>query len=142
MAIADLPRTETTDTEIEALPIQLTAGAVARVRSLIEEKQLTGHALRVFVSGGGCSGMQYGMGLEPEPRADDLRYEFDDVAVVVDPMSMNYLSGATIDYVDDLMAGGFKIENPMAVSSCGCGHSFRTEGSSEAHSHSHSGGCC
>ncbi len=142
MAIADLPLTDTPETEFETPEITLTDGAVARVRALIEEKQLTGHALRVFVSGGGCSGMQYGMGLEPEPRADDLRYEFDDVAVVVDPMSMSYLAGATIDYIDDLMAGGFKIENPNAVSSCGCGHSFRTEGASQAHSHSHSGGCC
>lgn len=142
MAIADLPLTETTETEFEMPQIRLTAGAAQRVRALIGEKQLDGYALRVFVSGGGCSGMQYGMGLEPEPRADDLRYEFDDVAVVVDPMSMNYLSGCTIDYVDDLMAGGFKIENPNAVSDCGCGHSFRTQESSQAHSHSHSEGCC
>lgn len=142
MAIADLPQTETTEAEIREPQIELTAGAIARVRALFEEKQLTDHALRVFVSGGGCSGMQYGMGLEPQPRADDLRYEFDDVAVVVDPMSMNYLAGATIDYVDDLMAGGFKIENPNAVSACGCGHSFRTEESSQSHSHSHSGSCC
>lgn len=146
MAIADLPLTDTNETELETPALHLTEGAARRVRALIEEKQLSGHALRVFVSGGGCSGMQYGMGLEPEPRADDLRYEFDDVAVVVDPMSMNYLAGCTIDYVDDLMAGGFKIENPNAVAACGCGHSFRTEESgaahSHAHGHSHSEGCC
>jgi iron-sulfur cluster assembly accessory protein len=137
MAIADLPQTET---EIHLPQISLTAGAVERVRGLIQEKQLTGYALRVFVSGGGCSGMQYGMGLEPEPRPDDLRYEFDDVAVVIDPISIDYLAGSTIDYVDDLMAGGFKIENPNAVSACGCGHSFRTAESSEGHAHSE--GCC
>lgn len=137
MAIADLPQTET---EIETPQITLTRGAIDRVRALIQEKEASGFALRVFVSGGGCSGMQYGMGLEPEPRADDLRYQFEDVQVVVDPMSMNFLAGSNIDYIDDLMAGGFKIENPNAVSSCGCGHSFRTDESSQAHSGE--GGCC
>lgn len=138
MAIADLPLT---DTEIiETRPITLTDAAVGRVRGMIEEKQLTGHALRVFVSGGGCSGMQYGMGLEPTPRDDDLRYHFNGVDVVVDPMSMSYLAGSVIDYVDDLMAGGFKIENPNAMASCGCGHSFRTEASSQTQTGS--GGCC
>lgn len=138
MAIADLPLTDTEITETR--PITLTDAAVGRVRGMIEEKQLTGHALRVFVSGGGCSGMQYGMGLEPAPRDDDLRYHFNGVDVVVDPMSMSYLAGSVIDYVDDLMAGGFKIENPNAMASCGCGHSFRTEASSQTQTGS--GGCC
>jgi iron-sulfur cluster assembly accessory protein len=140
MAIADLPLTDT-DTELtETDQITVTDGAIARIRGMIQEKQLTGYALRVFVSGGGCSGMQYGMGMEPEPREDDLRYRFDDVEVVVDPMSISYLAGSVIDYVDDLMAGGFKIENPNAVAACGCGHSFRTEGSS--HTDAQSAGCC
>ena len=86
--------------------------------------------------------MQYGMGLEPEPRENDLRFSFDDVQVVVDPMSISYLAGTVIDYTDELMGGGFRIENPNAVSACGCGHSFRTAESSDAHSHSHSDGCC
>jgi iron-sulfur cluster assembly accessory protein len=106
--------------------VTLTETAAGRVRSLIEEKDLEGHALRVFVSGGGCSGLQYGMALEGQPRETDLRYTFDGIDVVIDPQSINYLHGATIDYIDDLMGGGFKIENPNAVSSCGCGHSFRT----------------
>ena len=135
MATLDFPETEIVEQTTE---IHLTEGAIRRVRSLLQEKDVEGYALRVFVSGGGCSGMQYGMGLEPEIRETDIRYQFDDVAVVVDPMSITYLSGATIDYVDDLMAGGFKIENPQAVSSCGCGHSFRTDDSS----HAHSGGGC
>ncbi len=139
MATLDFPQTEIVE---QTTDITLTDGAIRRVRSLIQEQELDGYALRVFVSGGGCSGMQYGMGLEPEPRETDIRYQFDDVEVVVDPMSMTYLTGATIDYVDDLMAGGFKIDNPMAVSACGCGHSFRTEESSSAHSHSHTEGCC
>ena len=132
MATIDFPLTETEQ-------ITLTEGAVRRVRKLIEERELTGYSLRVFVSGGGCSGMQYGMGLEGEPRETDLRFNFDDVQVVVDPMSISYLAGSVIDFTDELMGGGFKIENPKAVSACGCGHSFRTEESSEAHTHSH--GC-
>ena len=139
MATLDFPMTEIVE---QTTDITLTDGAIRRVRSLIAEKELHGYALRVFVSGGGCSGMQYGMGLEPEPRETDTLYQFDDVQVVVDPQSMGYLTGATIDYVDDLMAGGFKVENPQAVSSCGCGHSFKTEGSSHSEAHTHTEGCC
>ena len=131
MATLDFPQTEIVEQTIE---INLTPGAIRRVRSLLQEKDVDGYSLRVFVSGGGCSGMQYGMGLEPEARETDVRFQFDDVQVVVDPNSMTYLSGTTIDYVDDLMSGGFKIENPQAVSSCGCGHSFKTEETSHAHS--------
>ena len=120
-------RTEEIPAEIVAPTIVLTASAAARVQRLLEERQLAGHALRVFVSGGGCSGMQYGMALEGQPRETDHRFGFGGVDVVVDPVSMDYLAGVTIDYVDDLMGGGFKIENPNAVSSCGCGHSFKTE---------------
>jgi len=108
--------------------LTLTEAAVARVRRLIEERNLKGYALRVFVSGGGCSGMQYGMALDGSPRETDKRFSFEDVDVVVDPLSISYLAGVTIDYSDDLMGGGFRIENPNAVSTCGCGHSFRTEG--------------
>ena len=144
MATLDFPQTEIVEQTTE---INLTPGAIKRVRSLLEEKDVDGYSLRVFVSGGGCSGMQYGMGLEPEARETDVRFQFDDVQVIVDPMSMTYLSGTTIDYVDDLMSGGFKIENPQAVSSCGCGHSFKTEETSHAHSetshaHSSTGDCC
>ena len=144
MATLDFPQTEIVEQTTE---INLTPGAIKRVRSLLEEKDVDGYSLRVFVSGGGCSGMQYGMGLEPEARETDVRFQFDDVQVIVDPMSMTYLSGTTIDYVDDLMSGGFKIETPQAVSSCGCGHSFKTEETSHAHSetshaHSSTGDCC
>jgi iron-sulfur cluster assembly protein len=112
--------------------IVLTEAAVARVRRLLEERNLQGYALRVFVSGGGCSGMQYGMALDGSPRETDRRFAFQDVNVVVDPLSISYLAGVTIDYSDDLMGGGFRIDNPNAVSTCGCGHSFRTEGSASA----------
>jgi iron-sulfur cluster assembly protein len=126
MTLADEIRVEPDAVEAVEASIVLTASAAARVQRLLEERQLKGHALRVFISGGGCSGLQYGMALEGQPRESDHHFDFGGVGVVVDPVSMDYLAGATIDYVEDLMGGGFKIENPNAVSSCGCGHSFRT----------------
>jgi iron-sulfur cluster assembly protein len=132
VAPVEAPGVETVSTQ----PISLTPSAVQRVRRLLDERNLQGHALRVFVSGGGCSGMQYGMALEGNPRETDQRYAFEGVDVVVDPMSMTYLAGCTIDYVDEIMGGGFRIDNPNAVASCGCGQSFRTSGESAA-----DGGC-
>lgn len=127
--------------QIESQKVSLTPLAVERVRKLMQERDAQGYALRVFVSGGGCSGMQYGMALDSEPRPDDLKFTYDDVTLVVDRQSIQLLDGSTIDYVDDLMGGGFKVENPNAVASCGCGHSFRTEGSSAVPS-GKEGGCC
>ncbi len=112
--------------------IHLTGAAAEMVRSLLEQKNVPNHGLRVFVSGGGCSGMQYGMALEAEARPYDHVLEEGGVKVFIDPTSMMYLTGATIDYVDSLMGGGFSIENPNAVSSCGCGHSFKTAGQAGA----------
>jgi len=112
--------------------ITLTSAAAQAVRDLLEKRNLTGYALRVFISGGGCSGYQYGMALEGNKRDEDLSFEHDGVEVVVDEVSINYLRGATIDYVDDLMGSGFKIENPNAVSTCGCGSSFRTKDEADA----------
>jgi iron-sulfur cluster assembly accessory protein len=109
--------------------VLLTPSAVEAVKSLLAKRNLEGYALRVFVSGGGCSGFQYGMALEGNIRENDITSEFDGVQVVVDEISIDYLRGATIDYVDDVMGSGFKIENPNAVSACGCGSSFRTKDS-------------
>jgi iron-sulfur cluster assembly protein len=110
--------------------ITLTPTAAKAVRDLLAKRNLDGYALRVFVSGGGCSGFQYGMALEGNVRDQDLSVETDGVKVVVDEISIDYLRGATVDYVEDIMGSGFKIENPNAVSSCGCGSSFRTKDSS------------
>ena len=112
--------------------VTLTPLAAGKIKSILAERNLPSHGLRVFVSGGGCSGMQYGMALEGNPRDYDSTVELDGVKVYIDPTSMTYLSGATIDYIDNLMGGGFRIENPNAVTSCGCGHSFRTSGSPAA----------
>ena len=112
--------------QVETPVLTVTPSAANVIRTLLEQRSIPNHVLRVFVSGGGCSGMQYGMAFEESPRDFDKTVEVDGVRLVVDPTSMMYLQGATIDFVDSLMGGGFRIENPNAVSSCGCGHSFRT----------------
>lgn len=124
--------------EVNVDTISLTEAAANAVRDLLEKRSVPGHALRVFISGGGCSGYQYGMALEGDPRPTDLVVEQYGVRVVVDEVSLQYLRGANIDFVDDVMGSGFKIENPNASSSCGCGNSFRTDGSPAAES---AGGC-
>jgi iron-sulfur cluster assembly accessory protein len=121
--------------EEEILTVSPTA--LSMIRTLLTQRNIPDHALRVFVSGGGCSGLQYGMAFEPAPRDYDAVVEVEGVRLVIDPTSMLYLRGATIDFVDSLMGGGFRIENPNAVSSCGCGSSFKTQDSGEASA----GGC-
>ena len=119
--------------------LTLLPAAATKLTELLASRNLTDHGLRVFVSGGGCSGMQYGMAIEKEASEFDTVFEQAGIRVIVDPTSLGYLSGATIDYIDNLMGGGFRIDNPNAVSSCGCGHSFRTSG--QAASSEESGGC-
>ncbi len=107
--------------------ITVTTSAAEKLGGILEQKGLRAtHALRVFVKGGGCGGMQYGMTFDNETRDGDEVYEQNGLRVIVDPTSLFYISGANIDYVDNLMGGGFHIDNPNAVSSCGCGSSFRT----------------
>lgn len=111
--------------------LTVTPAAINTIRQLLEQRQIPDYALRVFVSGGGCSGMQYGMAFEENPKDFDTVVAIEGVRLLVDPTSLIYLQGATIDFVDSLMGGGFRIDNPNAVSSCGCGHSFRTAQDSE-----------
>ncbi len=107
--------------------VNVTEAAAEKLSSVMEQKGLdSSHGLRVFVQGGGCGGMQYGMTFEDSPREDDNVYEQHGLKVIVDPTSLFYIEGANIDYVDNLMGGGFHIDNPQAVSACGCGSSFRT----------------
>ncbi len=129
---------ESTQTEV----ITLTPAAVTAVRDLLAKRNLENYALRVFISGGGCSGFQYGMALEGNIRETDLSADFDGVKVVVDEVSIDYLRGATVDFVDDVMGSGFKIENPNAISTCGCGSSFRAKDGGQAESGGCEGGCC
>jgi iron-sulfur cluster assembly protein len=106
--------------------VRLTDEAKKMVRDLLAQKNVPDHGLRIFVSGGGCSGMQYGMALDSDAGENDHVINSEGVKVFVDPISMMYLSGSVVDYEDNLMGGGFRIDNPNAVSSCGCGHSFKT----------------
>jgi iron-sulfur cluster assembly protein len=129
-------------TKIDTTILSLSATAATRIKGLVAEKGLTEeHGLRVFVAGGGCSGMQYGMAFDANPQTSDHIIEIDGVKLIVDPMSLPYLIGSNIDFVDNMMGGGFRIDNPNAVSSCGCGHSFRTSGEAGSHEEGASCGC-
>jgi iron-sulfur cluster assembly protein len=133
---------ELMETTEVATVLTVTPSAVQMIRSLLEQRNIPGYALRVFVSGGGCSGLQYGMAFEQSARDFDAVVEPDNgVRLLVDPTSMMYLEGATIDYVDSLMGGGFRIENPNAVSTCGCGHSFHSKDSAEGESEAGCSSC-
>src|SRR5579871_6913974 len=103
--------------------ITLTESATKHIKTLSTDQGTTGKPLRVYVDAGGCSGMEYGMAFD-EKKADDEVIAQDGVEVVIDPMSMSFLKGSEIDYVDSLQGSGFKIKNPNVHSSCGCGRSF------------------
>jgi len=126
--------------QIQTETISLTPAAAQAVSDLLAKRNLEGYALRVFISGGGCSGYQYGMALENNVREQDLKFSQHGVQLVVDEVSIDYLRGATVDYEENLMGGGFKIENPNALSTCGCGSSFKAKDSSAAGSEA-SAGC-
>lgn len=119
--------------------ISLTDKAANRLKEIIAAKG-ENLALRVMVRPGGCSGYEYGMALERNPRPDDNVTEMDGLKVVVDPRSVDLLDGASIDFVDSLMGGGFAINNPNASSSCGCGQSFKA-GDGGSPKQCGSGGC-
>ena len=109
------------------MSITITENAAEKLGGIMEQKGMGAEpGLRVFVKGGGCGGMQYGMTFDEQAREDDQVFEENGMRVFVDPTSMFYIDGSKIDYVDNLMGGGFHIDNPQAVSSCGCGSSFRT----------------
>src|SRR5262245_15648783 len=106
--------------------IHVTEAAAEKINELLVEENKTGAGLRVFVQGGGCSGFQYGLMIdegEGDP-ASDLIFEVNGVRLFVDPISLRYLKGAEVDFVDNQMGGGFTIQNPNAKSTCGCGSSF------------------
>ena len=111
--------------------ITLTEAAAHHLQTLIAEKGDASQALRLFVEKGGCAGLQYGMRLD-SAAADDKVFERDGVQVIVDPESLQHLQGSEVDYCDDLTGTGFRLKNPNAVRSCGCGTSFETAGSPES----------
>ena len=105
--------------------VTLTGATATRVRDLLQQENDPALGLRVFVAGGGCSGLQYGMTLDEEQEGDTVIVQ-EGVKIFVDEMSVGYLTGSDIDYVDSLMGAGFVVNNPNAVSACGCGQSFKT----------------
>ncbi len=116
-------------TDTKTTSVTLTAMAAEKLGGILEQKGLIEtHALRVFVKGGGCGGMQYGMTFDDDIQDSDQVFEQHGLRVVIDPTSFFYVGGSSIDYIDNLMGGGFHIENPNAASTCGCGSSFRTNG--------------
>jgi len=108
--------------------VTMTSLASTKLKEIIEKQGRSDLALRVYVTPGGCSGFSYGMTFAEGAEEGDVVAEQEGVRVVVDPMSAMYLKGSEIDYVDALMGGGFALRNPNAVSSCGCGQSFKTAG--------------
>ena len=116
----------TTQIEESAL-VSITPRAAVRAKELLQQKGLPDGSLRVFVVGGGCSGYQYGMALAREAEEDDTVVEVEGVRILIDLDSAALISGAEVDYVEDLMKSGFTIYNPNATSSCACGSSFASK---------------
>jgi iron-sulfur cluster assembly protein len=112
--------------ESQPMVLSLTDAAATKLRELTAEETNPDIGLRVYVYSGGCSGYRYGMMLEDAPSPEDKAFEANGVRVYVDGQSIELLTGSQIDYVDTLMGAGFTVNNPNAVSGCGCGSSFRT----------------
>ena len=136
--------TETTINEVSAPagPVTLTDAAVAEVQGLLSQQDRDDLALRVYVAGGGCSGLQYGMALDENVEPDDETFHINGINLVIDATSLKYLSGAVVDYIHTDMGGGFKIENPNATKSCGCGSSFSAGDDEAAGLDTKAGGGC
>ena len=117
--------------ETQQALVTMTPDASNKVKELLEQEGDLTLGLRIFVAGGGCSGMQYGMTLD-EAQDGDVVLDINGLKVLVDEMSAGYIEGSEVDYVDSLMGAGFTVNNPNAVSTCGCGHSFKTANDSGA----------
>ncbi|MCE3004235.1 MAG: iron-sulfur cluster insertion protein ErpA [Xanthomonadaceae bacterium] len=118
------PQTATPDYQGLAAPLAFTAAAAAKVAQLVREEGNPSLKLRVYINGGGCSGFQYGFSFDEQQAEDDLAVERDGTTLLVDPLSLQYLMGAEIDYAESLSGAQFVIRNPNAKTTCGCGSSF------------------
>lgn len=107
--------------------LRFTDAGAAKAQHLLATSGKENAAVRVFVKSGGCSGFQYGMTIDDRRLEGDIEFEDHGVTLVVDPRSFPLLKGSHVDYVENLMGGGFSVKNPNASSECGCGHSFRTD---------------
>src|SRR5213594_3840163 len=113
--------------------INVSPTAATKISALLNEENKAGSGLRVFVQGGGCSGFQYGLRIEESGGVADQVFESNGVKLFVDPVSIAYLKGAEVDFVDTVTGGGFTIKNPNATSTCGCGQSFGVAGEGGGH---------
>jgi iron-sulfur cluster assembly protein len=125
----------------EQAVISITPLAAERAKEILQRYNKPNAAIRVFVKSGGCSGYQYGMAVDERQLEGDTVVEMHGVRLVVDRMSLPLLVGSQVDWVENLMGGGFSVNNPNATSSCGCGHSFRTDGA-KVPAGEGGGGCC
>lgn len=115
--------------EITTTPklVGITPGAIRKVREFTEKEGKLNAGLRLYVTGGGCSGLSYGLALEEQAGEDDLVIEEDGLKLFIDALSAKYVKGAVIDFVDALQGSGFKVNNPNVTSTCSCGSSFHAE---------------
>jgi iron-sulfur cluster assembly accessory protein len=125
-----------TTTNVAESLINVSSTAASKIAELLAEENKQESGLRVFVQGGGCSGFQYGLMIEESPADSDQVFQSNGVKLYVDPISVRYLKGAEVDFVDNIAGGGFTIRNPNAVSTCGCGSSFTVDGE-DGGGHSH-----
>ncbi len=123
MADADTDTGTIADATSDRL-IVISDSAARRIAVLKRQEEAEGAFLRIAVSGGGCSGFQYGLSFDDQKNPDDFVFEKEGIAIVVDDVSLDLLQGAEVDFVEDLMGASFQIKNPNAASSCGCGNSF------------------
>ncbi len=115
------------DVQVDLAPLKITTLAAEKVRGILEAENDKELGLRVFVTGGGCSGLSYGMALDNNVADDDLTFIEGGVRLIADMETMEHIKGSEIDYVDQLVGGGFTLNNPNAVSTCACGSSFKTD---------------
>ncbi len=127
--------------EPERKTITFTHSAAKAVQDVMSKKNLQGFALRLCISGGGCSSYQYSLLLDNNTNADDVITETDGIKLLVDQVSLHFLQGATVDYVEGLTSSGFKITNPNAISTCDCGQSFQSKASEGSDSPGDCPGC-
>ena len=127
--------TLTPDVPVVESIITVTEAAAGKIRELLTEEGKTESGLRVFVQGGGCSGFQYGLMIEESGGAGDQVFESNGIRLFVDPVSVSYLRGAEVDFVETVTGGGFTIRNPNATSTCGCGSSFSVADGGGGHHH-------
>jgi iron-sulfur cluster assembly protein len=113
---------------MDTVPITLTENAINHVKEILQDIENKEELhLRIYVAGGGCSGLQYGMALDALVDLDDEIFNIGDIKVIIGAMDIKYLNGSIVDYVNTNLGGGFKVENPNAVKACGCGSSFSVE---------------